>query len=49
MTTPAAPAPQKNDADSRRAAARRTGWIVAGVALAVYVGFIALNYFARQG
>ena len=49
MTTPAAPAPQKDDAASRRAAARRTAWVVAGVALAVYVGFIALNYFGRQG
>lgn len=49
MTTPDAPVPQNDDTAARRAAARRTGWVVAGVALAVYAGFIALNFFARQG
>jgi hypothetical protein len=29
-----------NDIDHRRAAARRTAWIVAGVALAVFVLFV---------
>lgn len=29
--------------DARRAAARRTALIVAGIALAVYIGFIVLN------
>ena len=29
--------------DARRAAARRTALIVAGIALMVYIGFIALN------
>ena len=29
-----------NDLDRRRAAARRTAWIVAGVALAVFVLFL---------
>ncbi|MEQ1514065.1 MAG: hypothetical protein ABL934_15465 [Lysobacteraceae bacterium] len=29
--------------DTRRAAARRTALIVAGIALAVYIGFIVLN------
>ena len=49
MTAPVAPSPQNDDTAARRAAARRTAWVVAGVALAVYAGFIALNFFARQG
>lgn len=49
MTAPDAPVPQNDDTTARRAAARRTAWVIAGVAFAVYVGFIALNFFARQG
>jgi uncharacterized membrane protein (DUF485 family) len=49
MTDPVAPVQHNDDTAARRATARRTVWIVAGVALAVYVGFIALNFFARQG
>jgi len=48
MTEPVAPAPQDDDTSARRASARRTAWIVAGIALAVYAGFIAMNFFARQ-
>jgi hypothetical protein len=32
---------------TRRASARRTALIVAGIAVAVYVGFIALNAFSQ--
>jgi hypothetical protein len=33
--------------DAQRAAARRTAWILAAVALAVIVGFIALQGWLR--
>ncbi len=49
MTAPDTPAPQNDETTARRTAARRTAWVVAGVAFVVYVGFIALNFFARQG
>lgn len=32
---------------ARRASARRTALIAAGIAVAVYVGFIALNAFSQ--
>ncbi len=35
-----------NDLDRRRAAARRTAWIVAGVALAVFVLFLGQTFLS---
>ena len=35
------------DLEAQRAAARRTAWVLAGVALLVFVGFIALQGWLR--
>ncbi|MFZ5635082.1 MAG: hypothetical protein ACOY82_00700 [Pseudomonadota bacterium] len=45
MTTE--PMPTKDPIAERRAAARRTALIFAGVAFAVYVGFLILNAVAK--
>ena len=37
-----------NDLDRRRAAARRTAWIVAGVALAVFVLFFVQTFLSAH-
>lgn len=50
MTAPVAPVPAADhDAvvAARRASARRTAWLIAGLAVSVYVGFILLNVFSR--
>lgn len=36
-----------DDLAARRAGARRTALIIAGIALAVYVGFLVLNVVSR--
>lgn len=38
---------QKEQLEVQRAAARRTAWLLAAVALAVFAGFIAFQGFAR--
>jgi hypothetical protein len=35
------------EAARKRAAARRTAWLVAGIAAAVYVGFLLLGVLGR--
>lgn len=47
MTAPTPAAEQDAVIAARRASARRTAWIVAGIALAVYAGFILLNVLSR--
>lgn len=48
MTAPT-PAADNDDAviAARRASARRTAWIVAGIAISVYVGFILINVLSQ--
>ncbi len=48
MMTSQAPIPLTDEqVAARRASARRTALIAAGLAVAVYVGFIALNAFSQ--
>lgn len=47
MTVPTPAAEQDAAIAARRASARRTAWIVAGIAVAVYAGFILMNVFSR--
>lgn len=47
MTAPAPAAEEDAVVAARRASARRTAWIVGGLAFAVYVGFILLNVFPK--
>ncbi|MBP6749928.1 MAG: hypothetical protein KA144_09840 [Xanthomonadaceae bacterium] len=47
MTAPAPAADQDAIIAARRASARRTAWIVAGIAIAVYVGFILMNVLSQ--
>jgi hypothetical protein len=41
------PSDQDQDFAARRASARRTAWVVAGLAVLVYVVFLTLNALAR--
>ncbi|GEM_PF-1317123 len=47
MTAPVPTADHDAVIAARRASARRTAWVIAGIAISVYVGFILLNVFSR--
>ncbi|WP_374247868.1 hypothetical protein [Thermomonas sp.] len=42
------PVPVDPDVEARRKRARRTAWLFAGIALAVYVGFILSGALGRH-